>query len=178
LTVPLDTLTWLLRCGERHARRVLLKDAADQMMPFYHLVTPEKQDVVLACEWDSLDEKLAAMAIAKHTAHDLHATAALFVTEAWVVKRKLDGVPNTEWHRRRFKEMLQDNTPPMEHPDRIEVVAMFATDGKDTRSIILQTIRDKPGGKIIALVKDLSYQDDDYKLTGRMIDGLIEHPGT
>jgi hypothetical protein len=175
--VPLDTLTWLLRIGERHARTILLKDHASQLMPFYHLVVPGRgQDIVIPGVFDSVEEKEAYAATARMVSRLAGATAALFVTEAWLVKRDLrdEGVPITQWHRDRMLEAFRQGPPPSEDPNRIEVVSLFVTDGKKNRGVNLQIVRDKPGGKIIALVKE-KYTDD-TNFEGRMLDDLIESP--
>lgn len=166
--MPLDNLTYLVRLGERHARRVLLKDHEKALMPFYHLLTREG-DVVIPCRWENVAEKETMAAVVRATARRTGATAALFVTEAWIVKRQIEK-PLSEWHRRQAEEQMRA-TVPSESPDRIEAVSIFATDGKNQRAAFLQILRDKPGGKIVALVKE---QRSGGEMSGRMLDGIIE----
>jgi hypothetical protein len=60
--------------------------------------------------------------------------------------------------------------PRFSQPDRIEAVSVIATDGSETKARMLQMIRDKPGGRIIALVEEPYLQRG---FSGRLIDGLI-----
>lgn len=108
-------------------------------------------------DWQNDIQKQLAIAEVKAISRKMHAVAAIYCGEVWMVKRKASAP-------------LRLDEPPSESHDRIEAVSIIATDGSETRSRILQMIRDKPGGRIIALVEDSDLQRG---FSGRLIDGLI-----
>jgi hypothetical protein len=180
LTTP--DLDQLVKAGERHANRVLLKERQPILIPLYHLITASNEDVRIPCNWRGDQEKETMIAVVKATSHIIKAVAMLFITEAWLAKEthKHKQPLNTSWHRQRAieearKEALRksNQTPPSQRPDRIEVVHIIANNGRQTKAKALQMIRDKPGGKLIALVEIIEASNDiDY--SGRIIDGIIE----
>jgi hypothetical protein len=164
------TLEELIAAGELQADRILIKERQKALLPMFHLVAPEGgQDAVVATPWSNDFEKKLSVAQVKFISHQMGAVAVMFLTECWMVTAKLD-VPNTPWHRQR---QLDRMGRPSQSPDRIEAVIIIATDGSRTKATTLQMIRDKPGGKLISLVKDevLSRDTDNYE--SWMFDGML-----
>ena len=162
------TLDQLLDVGIKTAEHLLMKKRVPMLIPEYTLITKDKEIIVLPVQFRDDYEKDVAVATVKATAAILGAIQALYVSEGWMLK-----LPKalTPWHADRQMENLPK---PSQSPDRIEIVQAVATDGKTTKGRSLQMIRDKPGGKLIALVRLGELEDDDgTSYIGRMIDGII-----
>jgi hypothetical protein len=161
-----DILADLVRSAERHAHKCLIERREPSLMGLYHLVAPEGggQDAVLPCAWRNEIEKQIFLFTVKAAARQIGAVAAVCVHEAWMTRIPVGPTP---WHAKRARENL---TPPSQDPQRREVVMIAATDGKRTLSKMLQIVRDKPGGRIVALVED---DLPHASLEGRMIEGII-----
>lgn len=151
------TLAELVEFGANHARRVLLDDHQDSLTPIYHLVCPSG-DVVVACPWDGEMEKKMTIQAVKHLARQHHATHALFVAEAWTIKRDPDS-----W---------RDHEVPSEASDRQEVVCVVATDGLRSDAGMLYIERDARGN--IAALNPQQGELDGFG--GRILDGIIDVP--
>lgn len=164
---PKPDLNTLLDAGEKHARRVLLLDGNPELLPMFHLVTPKEDegDIVMACMWRDDTEKQMIVGTVRAKSHEVGAVAVMFIGEAWMLM--VDNPGKTPWHMDRA---LEQAGPPSEHPNRVEIVALTVTDGKESRGRTLQIVRDKPGGKIISLVR----QPDLAGVDGRMIEGMIK----
>ena len=160
------TLDQLVDSGVAHARHILLKKRAKQLEAFYTLITEDNEMILLPCTFQNDFEKDVTVATVKATALLTHAVMALYVNEGWMVKLP---PPLSPWHAKRQMENLPI---PSESPDRIEIVQALATDGTTVKSRCLQMVRDKPGGKLIALVP-MAQPDEGTKYQGRMIDGLL-----
>jgi hypothetical protein len=163
-----DILAALVRTGERHAHKCLIERRLASLTGLYHLVAPEGggQDAVFPCTWRNDIEKKILLFAVKATARKIGAVAALCVHEAWMTKIEKGLTP---WHTR---QRLENLTPPSEDPKRQEIVMIAATDGQRTISKMLQIVRDKPGGRIIALI-DMPIG---ATAEGRLIDGIIPPP--
>jgi len=161
----------LLDNGEEHARKILLEERHKSMMGIYHLVAPEGgTDRVIGVSWENDIEKQITVLSIKDVSREMKAVAALMIHEAWMLKLNRS-TPNTSWHRDR---LLANLPRPSESPDRIEVVHLIATDGRETKSRALQMVRDKPGGRLIALIEDKAMEGGEF--SGRLIDGIITPP--
>ncbi len=158
------TLEQLLDIGEGFARNTLLERGKPSLHPFYDLVTADNQHALVPCFWINDEEKDGMIAAVQQVSREVGAVAALFVSEAWLVKRST--LPS-EWHRKRT---IANIGKPSEQPDRIEVVQLVAMDGKHAIPRVLQIVRDKPGGKIISLILD---NDAGGQFAGRMVEGII-----
>lgn len=167
-----DELRNLVEASKAFAERSLVRDRAKELAPMFHLIAPEgsdKTDAVVVTPWDGDIQKQLAVLEVKKISHEMNAQACVFMTEAWVVKK--DAVPNTPWHIRRAKAELR-NLIPSQSPDRIECVVIFAIDaGGDHASTMLQIVRDKPGGRIVALVED--QQPGDMRYESWMFNGMF-----
>jgi hypothetical protein len=158
------TLDELLDNGERHAHRILIDEREQSLAPFYHFISAD-QSVIMPCRWQNDIQKQLTIHAAKKVAREVNATMAMFIGEAWMTSVP---APLTAWHEKR---MLQNMPSPSQSPDRVEVVQLTATDGKTSRARMLQIIRDKPGGRIISLVRDKGIEGTN--IAGQLIDGLI-----
>lgn len=157
----MNDLDKLLDQGEKHARKVLLEHRDPELQGFYHLIAPEGgQDQVIMTRWRNDIEKQLTILTIKSIAREMRAVAMLVMYEAWVLKLK----PG--------QEFLATTPRPSESPDRIEVVHLLATDGRNTKGKMLQMMRDKPGGRITALIED-KFPEDAIEFSGRLIDGII-----
>jgi len=161
----MTVITDLLDAGEKHARNILVKRRDKSLTAMFHLVAPDgRPDAVISTPWGNDLQKQIMVAAVKSQAREMHATAALFLSEAWMAT---ESIPLTEWHRKRAAEHF---TPPSQRPDRVEVVSMIATDGRDTHGRMLQIVRDKPGGRVIDLVRD---GPDKTDMQSWMFEGMI-----
>jgi hypothetical protein len=158
------TLDQLVESGIKHAKHILLKKRERELTPFYTLITAKNEVVVLGCSYRNEDEKMATVAVIHAEAALRNAVQCLFVSEGWMLELPK---PLSPWHA---KQQIENLPIPSQSPDRIEIVQSIATDGTRTKSRRLQMVRDKPGGKLIALVP---LPDIDHMVSGRMIDGII-----
>lgn len=137
----------LLDRGEAHVRNMLLRDRAKSLTPIFHLVALDpSRDRVISVMWRNEIEKQLVLLEIKAAARDIDAVAVLVMTEAWTVSIKAAPTP---WHAQRALDAVG---PPSESPDRIEVVSIAVSDGENSRMRLLQMVRDKPGGRLVALV--------------------------
>jgi len=178
-TATTELLHTLIKIGTEHAERILLKERQRGLMPFYHLVTEQNEHLLVPVKFNNDDEKEVAVAVVKATAVISKAIAMLYVAEAWMLNIKPAATDvATPWHIKR----LMENLPrPSQSPDRIEAVQCIATDGRTTINHVMQMVRDKPGGRIIALVPvpemgGIDTGDGPIKYSGRMISGIIPPP--
>jgi len=164
------TLEKLIALGERHVNRILLEDREKGMAPLWHLVTPEgEQDFIIMTPWNGDFEKKLSVAKLRELAHKHNVIAVGFVTECWMLEAKTPpGMPNTSWHKDR---MLERMGRPSESPDRIEAVMILAHDKKRTLGKSLQTIWDKPGGRIISLIEHLPIGESTFE--SWMLEGML-----
>jgi hypothetical protein len=162
--MPTD-LKALIEGARKQAHRVLIEKRQDQLIPFYHLIVPgEGRDVVIATPCRNEDERVASIAAVAATANMVGAVAALFLSEGWM---SVHDMPLTPWHANR---LLANHPPPSEDPKRKEVVFALASDGEQTECARWQIVRDKPGGRIIALVED---DISNNTIESRLMDGII-----
>lgn len=152
----------LVDWAKTHARNVLVERREKQLLAFYHLVLPgEQKDAIIGVTWQNDIQKQLTMLGVKAAAQKFHATAAMFVGEAWMVR--LD---------KREPGLDMSNLPaPSQHPDRIEVVQIVATDGPNTIATALEIKRDARG-RVVAL-EELGLPGEGQWLHGRLIDGII-----
>ena len=169
------SLEELIVLGEEHVNRILLERCEKEMYPLWHLVTPDDEpDLVIMTPWDGDFEKKLAVARIRSIAHKHEATAVCFVTECWMLDAKVPpGAPNTRWHKDRIIERLGR---PSQSPNRIEAVMILAHDNSRTIAKGLQTIRDKPGGRIISFIEYLPIGES--KFESWMLAGLLPPGGT
>ena len=152
----------LLDYGEGFIRKLLLDEQRPELMPMYHLISPD-EGVVLGCPWSCEEEKLAMVEMVKQKSREIGATVALFMAEAWV-SRSPAGLSRKEADR-----WVANSAPPSQQPDRQEVVQLIVTDGDQLKTRVLQIKRGE-GGSIVALVME---PDGPELMTGRLIDGII-----
>jgi len=152
------TLEELIALGEKHVNRILLEQREKEMRPLWHLVTPEGPDLIIMTPWDGDFAKKLAVAKIKEIAHEHKAIAVGFVTECWMLD-----IPAKDAHK--------PHERPSESPNQIEAVMILAHDKKRTIAKSLQTIRDKPGGRIISLIEHLPIGES--KFESWMLEGML-----
>jgi len=153
------TLEELIKLSEGHAHRILLEDREKDMVPLWHIVTPDgKPDLIIMTPWDGDFAKKLAVAKIKEIAHEHKAIAVGFVTECWMLD-----IPAKDAHKPYER--------PSQSPNRIEAVMILAYDKKRTIGKGLQTIRDKPGGRIISLIEHLPIGES--KFESWMLEGML-----
>jgi len=164
------TLEELIKLGEGHVHRILLENREKDMAPLWHIITPDGEpDLIIMTPWNGDFEKKLAVARVKQIAHEHNATAVCFVTECWMLEAKIPpGTPNTSRHKDR---MLERMGRPSESPNRIEAVMILAHDKERTIAKGLQTIRDKPGGRIISFVEHMPVGES--KFESWMLEGML-----
>jgi len=156
----MDIIDKLLTTGEAHARKILLELRQKELTPLYHIVSGGKEpDALIPCHFANNIEKQITFLNAKNIARNMKAIAGMFIGESWMLSVPEDRIRTIDQEPR-----------PSQHPDRIEVVMLVATTGRETRSRSLRIIRNKQG-RIIDLVTD---PIDPGIISGGMIDGLIE----
>lgn len=133
-----------------YVHKVLIEERQKELMPIFHLVAPPGgQSAVVGTPWNSKFEKQLAVAQVKAMARSIDAQAVVFTTECWLVKRDTP----TDWHRQRIHNVI-----PSQEPDRMEAVMIAAKNkARDTEVVTLQIIRDKPGGRIISLIREVEF---------------------
>jgi hypothetical protein len=154
-------LSALLDVAEAQARKVLIREHCDQLMPTYVLICADKTALIVGCPWGSSDEKSTYIAAIRELAHERGATAMSFLAEAWSVKRPKGTDPNGV-------------VPSTDDPERHEVVYATATDGFRTKARSWAIRRDS-NGTIIELDPEVTSSDI---VSGRMIDGILPGAGT
>lgn len=159
------TLDQLVETGVKQARHVLLTRREKQLKPFYALFNDKNEITLLPCQFNDDHDKDVTVAAVKATAALTGANKALYMSEGWMLHLPK---PLTPWHA---KQQMENLPRPAESPDRIEIVQIIATDGTNTKARALQMIRNKPGGKLMALVPMPELEDCIH--SGRMIDGII-----
>jgi len=143
------SLEELIELAEQHVRDIFFVEKLEGFAPLWYLVSKHKgQDCVVLTPWDGDLEKEHCVNKVKELAHSIEAEALCFSTECWMLDIK-------EGSR---QERL--NERPSESPNRIEAVLIIAHgfDGADAKRLrkrtiakSLRMIRDKPGGRLIAL---------------------------
>lgn len=127
-----DLLQDLLTSGERHARICLMEEGEEEVAPFYHLVSADGGHSLVLVQWrDEVDKRMVVQAV-KEAARQFDAVAAMLVTEAWAADYDSDG-PGP------------DDPRPSQHPERIEIVSLVATDSKRMVGRVLEIKRDASG---------------------------------
>jgi hypothetical protein len=162
------TLEQLVDAGIKTAEHFLLKKRVPMLQAQYTLITKDNELIILPVFFRNDHEKDVAVAAVKATAALTGAVQLLYVSEGWMLQLPK---PLTPWHAERQMKNLPRAS---ESPDRIEVVQSIATDGKRTIARSLQMVRDKPGGKLMALVRLGELETENgTNYIGRMIDGII-----
>lgn len=151
------TLDEMLAQGEAHARKVLLEGRKEALTAFYHLVSSEGENVIIPCPWRNAAEKEVILDVVKQVARQIDAVGVMFVGEAWMVEVK-------------DPAKIGDMDPPSQQPGRIEIVSILATVGPEQGARALRMVRDKPGGRLVALKAQISAATG---LGGRLIEGIL-----
>ena len=176
---PPITLEELIDLGEKHVNRILLERREKEMYPLWHLVTPgDDKDLIIMTPWDGDFEKKLSVAKIKQIAHENKATAVCFITECWMVDsgKIPPGIPNTPWHQDQLmKKAMAGAARPSQSPNRIEAVMILAHDKERTIAKGLQTIRDRPGGRIISFIEHLPIGES--KFESWMLEGMLPPRG-
>ena len=159
------TLEELLETGVKHAHRILLEERHKSLSHFFHFVLRDGRHAMMPIAWNGELEKKIALAQARSAAKELDAVMMMGLSEAWALSPP-DGVVHTREEGRAWMNRVG---PPSEHPQRREVVMIFATDGDRTVATLLHMKRDKPGGKLVGLERD---EMDPTSVEGRIIEVL------
>jgi hypothetical protein len=153
----------LVRLAGEHAETILIKRHEQDLVATYLLFRPTADgglDIdIVPCLWRNEIEKQLMLLEVKKLARERGAVALSFVAECWLATRT--------------KDNPRRDLPASEDPQRREVVMAAATDGKAKAIGSWQIVRDKPGGRIMALVEDFSPAAVDGTFEGRMIDGIL-----
>lgn len=135
------TLRELVDNGARHARECLLARGNPALTSIYHVVLPgDATDAVIPCAWHDDREKTIVVSAIKVACRQFEATAIMYLGEAWMLSLPSGTDPNDPALPR-----------PSQSPERIEVVQIMATDGRETIGRTLEMKRDA-GGRLTDLV--------------------------
>jgi hypothetical protein len=164
--MPDITLTQLLDIAGDHARRILVEEQQDELLPTFDLRDAEghgylvmtqfvgkTRDEVIDCK-DAIADQVREL-IAKHKA-----VKYVFLSEAWMILRKV------------YREGI--STPPADSADRIEVVIATATDGVDYQ--LRRWLIKRDGGKCVDLALDPALEGERQRPSGRF-DNLLNAKG-
>lgn len=144
-TLSLDDL---IEMGGKHAKTVLINRRETELTPILHLMDRNGKSHIVACIWANDIQKQLVMLRAKKEARDIGAIAAMFVGEIWMYPP--EDTPNTRAEIERQYRLC----PPSQHPRRQEAVLSVATaDGKNFKHAMWQIIRNRPGGRVMSLVR-------------------------
>ena len=163
------TLQDLIDLGVRHAHKILIEERQPSLKHFYHLVLRNGDTALLPVAWNSEIQKQLTLLGVKKAAEKLDAVMAMGISEAWalVSPRPRSKEDSEAW----LDKALRD--PIRESPQRQECVMIFATDGERSIGQMLHIHRDKPGGRIVALVpNEVIASGESHMLEGRLIDIL------
>lgn len=134
-------IKYLCDKAEIHARNILIARGEMDLATFWHLVTPN-QNFLVATPWRDDAEKDAAVDFIRATLKSDKAKAYCFTSEAWLARYEKGEIDqdSEQW----------PSVRPSNRPDRMEVVAIFASTRSKQFMRTLEMIRD-PGGKVIDL---------------------------
>lgn len=158
------TLEMLIESGVQHAQRILIEERKPRLSHFYHLVSRDGKSTLIPVAWENEIQKQLTLAGVRAAARTVDAVMAMGIAEGWA----LHGPPAK--NREQANEWMDRVGPPSESPQRQEVVMIFATDGERTIGKMVRMQRDKPGGRIVALVPDEFPSEGTFE--GRLIDVL------
>ena len=159
------TLEELLQSGVDHAHKILIEERRKTLTHFYNLVSRNGEMAMVMVHWQSEIEKEVMLAGVRKLAIERDAVMAMGLSEAWALSPPKGVIQTLEEGRR----WMRNVGPPAEHPQRQEVVMIFATDGERTIGKMLHMKRIRPGGRITALVPE---ETDAGHFEGRIIDVL------
>lgn len=148
---------------EDMARKRLVEDGDDSLMPMFHIVMVDGEDQILATPWRNDQEKHIAQQMVRERLKDPRARAYGFISEAWMARY--------ETH-----EMSKGDPPeimPRDRLDRIEVVIISVSTRAKRYMKALRMLRGgvkQNDGKVIALEQcdEIKSWDDEGQLRGGM----------
>jgi hypothetical protein len=142
-------LRYLIKCGEDHAREVLVKQRQGSLTPICHAVDGFDRHYAIGVPMDS--DKDAIAASLKAYLAGINAKVYSFICAAW--------------------ESVTHTTP-SEDPNRREIVCVVATDGVNSRVSRMEVSRRKDG-KVKQLKKTPISVEDQNTFSGRFADLLV-----
>lgn len=128
--------------AEINARRILITErTAKQLIPMWHVVTP-KINMIIGTPWRDDDDKGAATFYIRKLLKDDRAKAYCVTSEAWMARYGQGEIDaeTEQWPKVR----------PIDRPNRMECVTIFACTRSEQIMRVLEMIRDR-AGKLIDL---------------------------
>ena len=148
--------------AELHARNILITEVEPDLEPFFHIVTPETNMLVVV-PWENNQEKNIVVSVMRHALRERRAKAYCFTSECWLARYDKGDAPIDDFQRPKVM--------PKDHPNRIECVCIFASTHSKQAMRVLEMIRD-PSGRIVDL-KPNEHPAGEEKFTGTF-PGLFE----
>lgn len=158
--MTLPTLDQLLDAAEVHAKHVCI-GLQQQLMPIFHLCDAKGQGFLIAGEFEGatpqevINSKDAIADFVRLKIIEHKAVQYSFLSEAWMIVRQV------------WKPGI--STPPADSADRVEVVIVIATDGKNYKS--RRWLMKREGKKCVDLVLDTTLGETETR-SGRF-DNLL-----
>jgi hypothetical protein len=138
--MPHLTINELLDAGAAHARQVLVGKKGAEMVPTWHVQTPEGEpDIIVATPWSGDDDKIKITRLMRFMLKEKKAESYSFMSEAWVA---------TEDPRHPSGLM------PREREDKREVVIINAYDRLGFGTMRVYEMKRGPDGIVTELVMD------------------------
>jgi hypothetical protein len=148
-----DELERLLDNAGKHAENLLVDQHEDELLPFFHMITADGENILAPTPWRNEDDKRDMLGSIRLFMRMKNVVRYSMVSEAWAAIQPKDWKPG------------QDLGPmPSERPDRREVVVAVAADKERTVSRSWDIVRGE-SGSVVKLKLDEGYEGH---LEGRM----------
>ena len=163
----MPSLNDLLGLAEKQARQELVgAPKATQLLPTWLVAAANNDIIIIATPWaDDRQKEITAEAM-RATMRAKKATAYSFLCEAWMVRKRLDGMSLQE----AYDKTYSDAEMPRNDPHRIETVVATAGDRNGSKSAMWRIVRDT-AGVVTELIEEPDAPD---MVVGRFNDILAE----
>ena len=163
----MPSLDELLDLANRQARQVLLgAPQGAQLLPTWLIAATDRDIFIIATPWADDREKAITAEAMRETMREKKAVAYSFLCEAWMVRKRLDGMTPQE----AYDKVYLDHEMPRNDPARIETVVATAGDKNGSKTRMWQIVRNA-AGVVTELIED---QDAPEMVVGRFEDCLVE----
>lgn len=151
----MPSLKELLDDSESAVREILLKKGVKALTPAFRLVDAEGNSTIVLAPWASDEEKVRCVKEVAAIAARIGAKALSLLVEQWLAT---------------YDRHQPLTRRPRDRDDRIEVVGIIATDGRDTRARFLDMVRGDDGN-----LTGLPFREEIDGATARfpLIEGIL-----
>jgi hypothetical protein len=140
-----DELERMLDNAGAHAENLLIDQHEDELLPFFHMITADGENILAPTPWRDEDDKRDMLGSIRLFMRMKNVVRYSVVSEAWAASQPKDWKPG------------QDISPmPSERPDRREIVIAIAADKERTVSRSWDIVRGE-AGSIVKLQLDKDF---------------------